>query len=46
MPAVLLVVGALLIIGGASLVHWPLGLIAAGVLAIAAAVDLRPENRT
>lgn len=46
MPAVLLVVGALLIIGGASLIHWPLGLIAAGALAIAAGVDLRPGDST
>lgn len=44
MSAVLLVFGALAVIVGAGLVCWPLALIAAGVLAIAAGVDLRPRS--
>lgn len=44
MPAVLLVVGALLVVAGASFVDWPLGVLAAGVLCLLAGVDLRPRG--
>ena len=41
MAAVLLVIGAGLVIAGAALLAWPAGLLSAGVLALLAAIDLR-----
>lgn len=45
MSAVLLVVGAVLVVAGAGFVHWPFALVAAGVLAIAAGIDLQRDSR-
>lgn len=41
MLALLLLLGCVLVVVGAGLVFWPLALVASGVLAILAAVDLR-----
>lgn len=42
--SVLLVLGAALVVAGAAGVTWPAGLLAAGVLMLLAAIDLRgPE---
>jgi hypothetical protein len=44
MAAALLIVGAFLVVAGAASVSWQAGLVAAGVLALAAGVDLRPRT--
>ena len=36
----LLLVGAVLVVAGASVIYWPAGLISAGLLALFAGVDL------
>lgn len=45
MIAALFVVGALLLTAGAALISWPLGLVAAGALCLAAAADLSRGDR-
>lgn len=44
MSAALVLIGAALLVGGTTVVYWPLGLIVAGLLCIAAGVDLRPRG--
>lgn len=45
MAAVLLVVGALLVLAGTAVLFWPVALIVGGLLCLAAGVDLaRPDQ--
>lgn len=42
MSAVLFIVGVALVIGGTAVIHWPAAVVVAGVICIAASLDLRP----
>lgn len=44
MSAALVLIGAALLVGGTTVVYWPLGLITAGLLFLVAGVDLRPRG--